>query len=165
MTFVFDHQPIRITIRYRDDSLNVAEARANVAYGSVRAEIESFALALAQVIEPLTDCEVIGLTVTLPLRPEYSPPALPDSDRSRAGVFIFESVTSGDRFVLPVPSIKTNKLLSSGQWSGIGIDLDDPDVSAFVDLVANGDGTLQPQSYAGNDLLRVTVAYRQHRGL
>jgi hypothetical protein len=136
-----------------------------VQYGSVRAAIANFALALAQAAEPLTDCEIIGVTVTLPLRPEYSPPALPDSDTSRAGVFIFEGVTSGDRFVLPVPSIKTNKLLSSGQWSGIGIDLDDPDVSAFVDLVANGDGTLQPQSYAGNDLLRVTAAYRQHRGL
>jgi hypothetical protein len=150
---------------YRDHSGRVSDGRANVQYGSVRAEIENFALALAQAAEPLTDCEIIGVTVTLPLRPEYSPPALPDSDTSRAGVFIFESVVEGDRFVLPIPSIKTSKLLTTGIWEGIGIDTDDPDVAALIDLIANGDGTLSPQSYAGNDLLRFTSAYRQHRGL
>jgi hypothetical protein len=143
----------------------VSEGRANVAYGSVRAEIESFALALSQAAEPLTDCEVIGVTVTLPLRPEYSPPALPDSDNSRVGVFIFESVVTDDRFILPIPSIKTSKLLSTGAWANIGIDLADLDVSDLVGLIVNGDGTLEPQSYAGNDILRVSTAYRQHRGL
>jgi hypothetical protein len=143
----------------------VSEGRANVSYGNTRAEIEPFALALAQAAESLSDCEIIGVTVTLPLRPEYSPPALPDSDTSRSGVFIFESVTEGDRFVLPIPSIKTDKLLNTGSWAGIGIDTDDPDVAALIDLIVNGDGTLAPQSYAQNDILRISAAYRQHRGL
>lgn len=165
MPVVFDHQPIRITMHYRDHSGRVSDGRANVAYGSARSEIEPFALALAQAAEPLTDCEIIGATITLPLRPEYSPPALPDSNNSRAGVFIFESVIEGDRFVLPIPSIKTAKLITTGVWAGINIDQADTEISTLVDLLLVGDGTLAPQSYAQNDLFRVTAAYRQHRGL
>jgi hypothetical protein len=162
MPFVFNPQPIRVIVSYLDDSGGTSDAWINVPYGSTRAEAEAFALALIQAAEPITDCQITKVTLVVQLRPEYDPPALPDSDATRTGAFIFADATN-ERTIVTVPGIVPAKISTIGALAGIAIDLTDADISALVDLVVIGDGTLEPVSWAGNDLIELRTAYLQHR--
>ncbi|NJL32518.1 MAG: hypothetical protein HC893_00015 [Chloroflexaceae bacterium] len=158
-------QPIRLSVHYRDyNDVHIAHW-TQVRNSLTKGEILPYALALCQAIEPVTDCEILGATLTLPIRIEYDVPVSAASDVSRSGVFIFESVVAGDRFLLQVPGFRETKFVAVGPWAGIAIDLTDPDVQAVVDLIVTGSGSVAPVSYDLNDLHRVTVAYRQHRGV
>lgn len=166
MPITVDTMPTRIRFYYQDFNGVSANHSIRLGSGFNKSQLEPLALALAQAIEPTTDCQLNEVTITIPMHVEWGvPEPAAGSDVSRAGVFILESTVAGERFVYTIPGILPEKLMTSGPWADIGVNLADPDIAGVVDLLLLGDGTVSPISYQLNDLFRVSAAYRQHRGL
>jgi hypothetical protein len=122
------------------------------------AAIESYLAALAQRVEPLTDAEIVGATITYQYFATNALPAVAGNYNRHAAIFILSDAT-GDGFIVEIPAFKPAKLETSGQWAGIQVNQADPDVAALVNLLVNGNGTVSPVTHALNDLTTLDTAY------
>jgi len=133
-------------------------------YGTTFATAKTYGLSFAQALEKLSDARIVKVSITQSLVMDYTVPATPGSNVARCGVVIFESIIPGDRFLMQLPSIRTDKLeLPPSPWNGININQADEEVSNVLALILTGDGNVAPVSAALNDLATVDAAYWEWR--
>jgi hypothetical protein len=81
-------------------------------------------------------------------------------------VFIFDTTTPGNRHSIQLPAVRDSVLTTSPDpMAGITLDMTNTDVIAFRDSLLNGDGTVTPVDYFGDDLTELGTAYQQWRAV
>jgi uncharacterized membrane protein YgcG len=156
--------PYGVAWIFRDHTGYADAAIVRVPLGHTQAELEAFALAGAQRLEPLSDSELVGVQIAVPLVNLGNAAALPaEAVNGRLGSFIFESTVPGDRFIVHIPGMRWEFMPPDDRGFRLHIDQTNLDVIAFVDMLLGSQG-LVAQSNAGNPLFKLNVAYWQDRG-
>lgn len=115
-----------------DESGSTSAVVVNVPSGTTLAIADASALTLASVVLPMTDCVMVKYRIAW--RFQYEDNALPESGAgiAQCGVLIFEGdggVTAG---LVAIPSLKDEKLVTTGTGAGVLIELTDTDVLAMI---------------------------------
>jgi hypothetical protein len=133
-----------VLYRFRDN--DGAESTAQV-YLAASVPIDTalaFAAALRPLMADLSDAPVItfDLVVRLTENNAFIPGT---SDVRRAGTFLFRTTNVPlDRYVLNVPSLRLDLVQTSGDYAGVALQLDAPEIIAFVNAMTNGINGVRP---------------------
>lgn len=164
-----------LAMSFVDDDGAVSRFAVNIKdvdIGEDFAYFQVYAEAVVTAIVELTDAALLGYSLT---KEFYEADAearvgAEGSDVENKGVFLLD-VSGGFKGSLSVPSILESKLVASGALAGIQINLDDAEVSAFVDLLVEdydanpggAGGTVHACDSRGDSYIRVADAYKQNR--
>jgi hypothetical protein len=121
-----------------------------------------FADAMGDILQNMSDCNLNSYDLMLCWREYPYADWIADTPLYKMGVFLLESV-SGERYLVQLPSLKPSKLESTGDWAGVRIDQADTDVTAYTNMLIDGDGTVAPCDYSNLDLIQLNEAYMQWR--
>lgn len=143
-----------------------ATTRIRIPNGFSLAQYQEFAQGAAQVITDMTGAEVTRAGVSIGV--DFNDGSLDTiatlaSDVYNKGRWIFNTVASGFRKIMRIPSLhESNTAPNSNQ-----IDSADPSVVAFEALMEDGvltsEGTMQPQNERGYDITGRASAVEQFR--
>lgn len=92
---------------------------------------------LSQLLAPLVDAALVGITATLVSYDDSMP--VPDlgTDTENKGVWLL-TTENNQKSDFAVPAIAEDKLINTGALAGIAIDLDDSEVGDFNDAMLEG---------------------------
>lgn len=122
------------------------------------ANAQALALAIAQALEPLTDCKVSAVNIGVRYTTTGADAAVQGNYAEDKGVFSIQTA-AGKVVRFAVPGFKNSKLLGTTR----SIDLADTDVAALTTLLITGDGTTAPVDSNGSDLASVISAKIRQR--
>lgn len=123
------------------------------------ADIDAFATAAASILASLTDCVLIKQRIKYISVADILVAVAGGSPITRTGIFFFSTGTSTPDSLVSIPGIKDSILVTDGPMEGVGIDLSNPDVITFADLVS-----VNPIcSPFGDDFVSLFAAYLQSR--
>jgi len=126
------------------------------------ANLQTFADAYTPLLDGITDAQITGIEVRIPLTitgAKSAPVGLADVERT--GLFNFEQAGSNYKFGVDVPGIATDVIDSSGR-----IDLTISNVTNWIAFLLIATAGIRPESKFGNFLLGLVDAlrtFRKHR--
>lgn len=136
-----------IIYRFRDNDGRESTCEVNIAASVSFAAASSFAAALRPILASLVDSVLIWYDLVAQLVEIGSPIPDPASDVRRAGVFVFKTTDiPEDRYVLSLPSIRSNLLMATGDYAGVALDQTNSTVAAFVNAMLDGIDGVSPRA-------------------
>jgi hypothetical protein len=149
------YRPTKVLVRFQDAKGNISGTAVRLLAGVSFDVAGAFAETWADALEPASDAKIIELQIIAETAPAYSGRPGAASDCTRVGTLIFGTADPDERFVLEIPSLKTDLLLTSGPYAGVAIDLTASAIADLAALIIAGDGTVSPTGLTGNDLTNV----------
>jgi hypothetical protein len=147
-----------IRLHYIDNDLARSTCQVNFSAGTDPSTLLSQVSSWQAIISALSSAICIETDVIV----RYSDPSQPSagisSNGKRSGTFIYDN-DAASFVVLRVPSIRNELVLSSGPYAGVGIDVDDADVSAYIDAVINGISGVEVCDPFDSDIVSLSSAF------
>jgi hypothetical protein len=149
------YQPVKILVTFLDAKETPSSTYIWLPVGVSFETGGSFGEGYASALEPASGAKITGLQIIGNTAAAFSGRPPSTSDGSRVGTLIFGTADPDERWILEIPSLRQDLLLTSGPYAGIAIDLTLPAITAIADLIIAGDGTVSPTGLTGNDLSSV----------
>jgi hypothetical protein len=155
---------ISLNVSFTDKTGQTSNTTINVPATATLVQVEAYALALLQAMEPLSDCLISGATVSIGYGITGANAAVAAGNYAEdKGVFSFRTA-AGKKSQLTIPGIK-EAYRTVGARS---IDTTDVDIAAFTTLIVDGDGTIAPVDTNAEDLdllLQARIRQRSELGV
>ena len=132
-----------VLFRFRDndgaESTCAVHLRVNVPLDAAL----SFAAALRPLVAALSDAAMITYNVIAEWV-ETAPAVIAPAPVTQAGVFLFRTANiPQERYVLALPAIRDDLVISTGDFAGVQLDATAPDVAAFLAAMTDGIGGIR----------------------
>jgi hypothetical protein len=153
------YRPIRVYFKFRDGKETIASCYVHLLEVETLPLAHSYAAALADAMAGGSGAEVIGFDIQFQARYLRPPAPASTSDAFRQGILLCGTTVAEDRYLFEIASLRTDLLLTTGEYAGEKIDQTKPEIQALVNLLLTGDGTVAPTGLTGNDLDHIREAY------
>jgi hypothetical protein len=153
--------PISLSLSYQDDDLAIARTSVPFPSGTTLAAVQSYATAYAALVDPVSDCALIGYSVNQEYYDDTYPLAAAGSDVEDKGVLIIRTVGNAIK-TISWPGVMESVLVNSISPPGTYIDLANVAVAALVSALITGIAGTQPSNGRGDDLRSVKEAYKKN---
>jgi hypothetical protein len=138
-----------------DETSDVGKFVLHVASTALVADVKTAAGGLVPLLQAISDCIVLGYSITYPVKENAPVPPAPDSRVENKGLFLFNTANSRTSLI-QVPGIKPDLVLPSGV-----IDVENSDVTDFLAAVISGTSLFRAAD--GSDLASLRAAYQRFR--
>lgn len=152
---------IQLSLTYQDDDLATSRTSVDFPAGTALAAVQTFATAYAALVDPVTDCALIGYSVNQEYYDDAYPVAAAGSDVEDKGVLIIRTVGNAIK-TMSWPGVLESVLVNSISPPGTYIDLANVGVAALVSALITGIGGTAPTNGRGDDLRSVKEAYKKN---
>lgn len=152
---------VSATFSYQDDDLAISRTTVPFPAATTLAAGNTYAAAYVALLDPVTDCALIGYSVTQEYYDDAFPAAAAGSDVEDKGVLIIRTAANTIK-TLSWPGIVESVLLNNITPPGTYIDLANADVAALVAALVTGIGGTAPSNGRGDDLRSVKEAYKKN---
>lgn len=152
---------VSATFSYQDDDLAISRTSVPFPAATTLVQGKAFADAYVALIDPVSDCALVGYSVTQDYYDDTYPVAAPGSDVEDKGVLIIRTAANTIK-TLTWPGIVESVLLNSISPPGTFIDLANVNVAALVAALVTGIGGTAPSNGRGDDLRSVKEAYKKN---
>lgn len=121
-----------------DESTTRATMRLTIKPSTTLSTAQTICSSTRSLIENMTDCAIDRQSVVFPFLADA--PGIPatGANNHKTGIFIFATTDIAQLAVLELPGITEACILTTGPTAGIGIDVLNTDVAAFIDAMVNG---------------------------
>jgi len=148
-----------IELVYLDASGSTGAVTMHASAAQPVTEIAAQAEALAAIIAPICDCELVRSRIKYKVVQEDVPPAAIGSSVKRQGAFFFDTSDDTPIGIVSIPGISNDVIEVAGVRVGYGIDVSNSDVVAFLDeLIA-----INATNSFGDAITSLRDAYVQSR--
>jgi hypothetical protein len=155
------HLPIKVVVTFRDAKETESSTYIHLLPAVSFADAFTFGEAYASALELASDAQVTGIQIIAEsVSDSFNRPPL-SSDVYRVGTLIFGTTTPDERWILSIPSLRTETLFSSGPYAGIQIDLTLPSVDTLATAIIDGYSPVTPTGLTGNDISSVIIGLLQ----
>jgi hypothetical protein len=155
------HLPIKVIVGFRDAKETESSTYIHLLPTVSLADALAFGEVYASALELASDAQIIGIQIVAEVVSDsYNHPPS-SSDIYRVGTLIFGTTTPDERWILEIPSLRTDLLITSGPYAGIQIDLTLPGAAAVATAIIAGDGTVMPTGLTGNDISNIIIGLLQ----
>jgi hypothetical protein len=148
-----------VELVWQDGSGSTAATTLNASSSATVTEIDADATALASILASLTDCVLVGQRIKYISVEETPVSASGSTPITRTGAFFFRTDFDNPIADIFVKAIKDDAIETSGVRAGVGIDITNSDVIAFIDAVIDN-GVC---NIFGDDIHEFIDAYLQSR--
>jgi hypothetical protein len=152
---------INLSLRYQDDDLAIASTSVNFPAGTTLAAVQTYATAYAALVAPVTNCALIGYSISEDYFDDTFPVAAAGSDVEDKGVLIIRTVSNAIK-TMTWPGVLESVLVNTISPPGTFVDLANVAVAALVSAVITGIAGTQPSNSRGDDLRSVKEAYKKN---
>lgn len=148
-----------LELQYLDETGSKGATTVKYPVGTTYAVMDAQASALASLIAPITGCVLIRQRIIY--KAVATPRDVPDTGSliHNAGMFIFSTVGGEPYEMIAVPGILEEVLRDDEPFAGVGVDVGNSDVVAFVASVLAASCT----NPFGDVIDALVTAYRQSR--
>jgi hypothetical protein len=153
------YQPIKIYVNLQDGKGSIASAYIRVPIDADFASAQAFAASYANACADASLAEITGVQIVADAKRALPSAPTGTSDVFRQGVILFGTTVAEDRYLFEIPSLRTDLLLTTGEYAGVKIDQTRPEIQTILNLLLNGDGTVTPTGLTGYDLDHIREAY------
>lgn len=152
---------IQLSLSYQDDDLAIARTSVNFPAGTSLADVQSYAAAYAALVDPVTDCALVGYNINQEYYDDTYPTAAAGSDVEDKGVLVIRTVNNNTK-TMTWPGVVESVLLNTITPPGTYIDLANVAVAALVSALVTGIGGTAPSNSRGDDLRSVKEAFKKN---
>lgn len=152
----------KLTLVYKDDDL--AQSRSSIDFppGTTPAAVQTYASAYVALVAPVTDCALMGYTITEDFYDDTYPTPAAQSDVEDKGVLVIRTVNNKTR-QFTWPGVLESVLVNTISPPGTFINLAHVAVAALVSALITGIGGTAPSTDIGSDFLSVVEAFKRNR--
>lgn len=152
---------IQLSLTYQDDDLATSRTSVDFPAGTPLADVQAYAAAYAALVDPVTDCALIGYSVNQEYYDDTYPVAAAGSDVEDKGVLVIRTVGNAIK-TMSWPGVLESVLVNTISPPGTYIDLSNVAVAALVSALITGIGGTAPTNGRGDDLRSVKEAYKKN---
>lgn len=154
---------IKLSLTYQDDDLATSRTSVDFPAGTALADVQTYAAAYAALVDPVTDCALIGYSVNQEYYDDTYPTAAAGSDVEDKGVLVIRTVGNAIK-TMSWPGVVESVLVNTISPPGTFIDLANVAVAALVSALITGLGTpaIAPSNGRGDDLRSVKEAFKKN---
>lgn len=152
---------ISLALSYQDDDLAIARTSVNFPTGTALADVQAYATAYAALVDPVTDCALIGYSINQEYYDDTYPTAAAGSDVEDKGVLVIRTVGNAIK-TMSWPGVLESVLVNTISPPGTYIDLANVGVAALVSALITGIAGTAPSNGRGDDLRSVKEAYKKN---
>lgn len=153
--------PISLALTYQDDDLATSRTSVPFPVGTALADVQAYATAYAALVDPVTDCALIGYSINQEYYDDAYPTAAAGSDVEDKGVLVIRTVNNNIK-TLSWPGVIESVLVNTISPPGTFIDLANVAVAALVSALITGIAGTAPSNSRGDDLRSVKEAYKKN---
>jgi hypothetical protein len=146
---------------YQDDDLAISRTSVPFPAATTLADAQAYATAYVALLDPVTDCALLGYSITQEYYDNAFPLAAAGSDVEDKGVLIIRTVANTIK-TLTWPGVVESVLVNSISPPGTFIDLANASVAALVAALITGIAGTAPSNGRGDDLRSVKEAYKKN---
>jgi hypothetical protein len=147
-----------IRLRYRDNDLTDSTCQVNFTPDVDPSTLLSLVSSWRALISAISSAVCVESDVIVRYSDPSQPAAGMASSVKRSGTFIYDN-GAASLVVLRIPSIRSDLILSSGPYAGIGIDVDNADVMDYVNAVMGGISGISVCDPFGSDVVALSNAF------
>lgn len=156
---------VTVTYYFRDDD-GAGSRHYMYIPGANMDSAATMAIQFAELLQAVSNCALWKISISHSAQDDGSQVAQPGSKVYRRSIFTCETA-QGAQYVLQIPGVVESMLLQPPDpYAGIGLDLNNVAVAAFVDELLNGvacapwgPGVGGDLSWQGDDLVSIVSAY------
>lgn len=152
---------IQLSLSYQDDDLAISRTTVDFPVGTTLAAVQTYASSYAALVNPVTDCALIGYSVNQEYYDDTYPTAAAGSDVEDKGVLVIRTVGNNIK-TMTWPGIIESVLLNTITPPGTFIDLANVAVAALVSALVTGLAGTAPSNGRGDDLRSVKEAFKKN---
>jgi len=138
-----------------DETSDVGKFVLHVASSALVADVKTASGGLVPLLQAITDCVVLGYSITYPVKDNAPATPAADSRVENKGLFNFNTANSRTSLI-QVPGIKPDLVFPTGV-----IDVANTDVDAFLAAIISGTSIFRAAD--GSDLASLRAAYQRFR--
>ena len=138
------YQPTKVLVTFVDAKETESSTYIRLPHEVSFADAGTFAEVYASALEAASDAKVTNIQIIAEVVCSVGASPLPSSNVHRVGVFIFNTITPGERWILEIPSLRLDLLLTTGLYADIQVDVTTPEISALVASMTTGIGGIAP---------------------
>lgn len=148
-----------VELVWQDASGSTAATTLHAPSSATYADIDASATAMASILASLTGAVLVRQRIKYISVPEAPVPASGGASIRRTGAFFFGTGDDTAIALIIVHAIKASLVISMGVGAGVGIDIGNSDVIAFINAVIDNNVT----NPFGEDVDQFEAAYMQSR--
>jgi len=152
---------VQLSLTYQDDDLATSRTSVDFPAGTALADVQAYASAYAALVDPVTDCALIGYSVNQEYYDDTYPTAGAGSDVEDKGVLVIRTVGNAIK-TMSWPGVLESVLVNTISPPGTYIDLANVAVAALVSALITGIAGTAPSNGRGDDLRSVKEAYKKN---
>ena len=138
------YQPTKVLVTFVDAKETESSTYIRLPHEVSFADAGTFAEVYASALEAASDAKVTNIQIIAEVVCSVGASPLPSSNVHRVGVFIFNTITPGERWILEIPSLRLDLLLTTGLYADIQVDVTTPEISALVASMTTGIDGIAP---------------------